>query len=223
MKRSSETIFMENKYLQTNKIKGYNMLLYFTGSIITYEPDQEFIEDFWNNDILKKLPVSSSNPNFILAASQLRESCNFNNDPLELLHEDFVWLFSENKTLSTKPFESEFTKVQETNHNSQKQEVKTFYTTYGWKSDLSDEINDDHLGKEILFLTCMLEKYLSLEDYFCCIEMRNEIRRFIKTHLLSWVPEWNKNIQKCSHTCCYKGVGTLIQACCEDIYELLEK
>ena len=43
------------------------MLLYFAGSMIMYEPSEECVVDFWTNGILKSLPVSSSNPNFIQA------------------------------------------------------------------------------------------------------------------------------------------------------------
>ena len=50
------------------------MLLYFAGSMIMHEPSEECIVDFWEKGILKNLPVSSSNPNFIKAASQLRDS-----------------------------------------------------------------------------------------------------------------------------------------------------
>ena len=50
------------------------MLFYFAGSMIMHEPSEECIVDFWEKGILKNLPVSSTNPNFINAASQLRES-----------------------------------------------------------------------------------------------------------------------------------------------------
>ncbi|MBP1667108.1 MAG: hypothetical protein H6Q23_1968, partial [Bacteroidetes bacterium] len=58
-----------------NLLKAYNMLLYFAGSMIMKEPTEECVIDFWTNGNLKKLPVKSSNPRFIKAASILRESC----------------------------------------------------------------------------------------------------------------------------------------------------
>ena len=45
------------------------MLFYFAGSMIMHEPSEECIVDFWEKGILKNLPVSSSNPNFVKAAS----------------------------------------------------------------------------------------------------------------------------------------------------------
>jgi TorA maturation chaperone TorD len=52
--------------------------------------------------------------------------------------------------------------------------------------------------------------------------MRNEIRRFIEQHVLSWLPEWNERMQEYADTLCYKGIATLIYASCEDIYDLLD-
>ena len=51
-------------------------------------------------------------------------------------------------------------------------------------------------------------------------EMRKEIRRFINHHILSWIREWNKKIQIYSNTLSFKGIGNLILACSEDVFEL---
>ncbi len=67
---------METRDQNHNILKGYNLLLYFAGSMIMYEPNEECIVDFWQQGILMKLPISSSNPNFAKAASQLRDSCS---------------------------------------------------------------------------------------------------------------------------------------------------
>ena len=101
-------------------------------------------------------------------------------------------------------------------------DVRDFYQSYGWVSKFKNQIPDDHIGIELLFLTIMVEKYLELDDNVCHIEMRKEIMRFIDEHILSWVPEWNENIQDNALTTGYKGIGTLIQACTEDIYSLMK-
>ena len=59
---------------QQNVLKGYNMLLYFAGTMIMFDPSQECIHDFWTQGILKSLPVTSTNPRFIKAASLLHQS-----------------------------------------------------------------------------------------------------------------------------------------------------
>jgi len=71
------------------------MLLFFAGTMIMYEPSEECITDFWTKGILKRLPVSSSNPTFIKAASQLRDSCNDPKFCSKALQEDYARLFSD--------------------------------------------------------------------------------------------------------------------------------
>jgi TorA maturation chaperone TorD len=205
---------------QHNILKGYNMLLYFAGSMIMYEPSEECIVDFWKNGILKNLPVSSTNPNFMKAASQLRESCNDNSICGRTIKEDYLRLFARYENPLAPCFES----VYRNGHAGSEfkmSHVTEFYNSYGWESRMRSRIKDDHLGLELLFLTILVEKYLDFDDEACRSEMRSEIRRFIDNHILSWIPRWNSRIQNESNTLCYKGIGTLILACSEDIFALL--
>lgn len=206
---------------QNTILKGYNMLLYFAGSMIMFEPDEECLTDFWTKGILKNLPVSSSNPTFMKAASQLRESCTNPGLSSKEMHEDFKRLFSQNGSSLAPAFESYYM-----NHNSASpghETVTDFYKEYGWESKFQGKISDDHLGVEILFLTLMIEKYLDFDDEACRREMRNEIKRFIMKHILSWIADWNKDIQTHSKTLGFKGVGSLILACSEDIITMFSE
>ena len=208
---------MEIRNENHNILKGYNLLLYFAGSMIMYEPIEECVVDFWKQGILTKLPVSSSNPNFAKAASQLRESCIDKSLCLESLNEDYNRLFASQGHALAPAFESLYT------HNSESgQSVSGFYDSYGWKSKFKGKISDDHLGIELLFLTLLVEKYLVLDDQACVAEMRNEIRRFIDEHIFSWIRRWNSKMQEFANTLCYKGIATLIFACVEDIYSLCD-
>jgi TorA maturation chaperone TorD len=212
---------METESRQNNILKGYNMLLYFAGSMIMHQPSEECITDFWENGILKKLPISSSNPNFVMAASQLRESCEDLTICGKVLREDYLRLFG-TKDLSLAPaYESLYKKHRYVNTKQASPGVTEFYNTYRWESKFKGKIEDDHLGIELLFLTRLIDKYISLEDDTFRAEMRTEIRRFIDFHLLSWVAKWNKKIQVHSKTLSFKGIGTLILACTEDIFNLL--
>jgi putative dimethyl sulfoxide reductase chaperone len=214
---------MDYNIQQHSILKGYNMLLYFAGSMIMYEPNEECIVDFWKNGILKKLPVSSSNPNFIKAASQLRDSCSDKTFSGKMLREDYLRLF-DRQVLSLAPaYESFYKNDENFKTYSRSADVSEFYNSYGWISKFKGKINDDHLGIELLFLTILIDKYLDMDDKACQSEMRKEILRFINQHLLTWVNNWNKKVQANSNTLSFKGIGTLIIACTEDIMSLLEE
>jgi TorA maturation chaperone TorD len=212
-----------NNSRHSNLLKGYNMLLYFAGSMIMYEPSEECITDFWANGVLKNLPVTSLNPNFIKAASQLRESCIDKKICGKMMHEDYLNLFARDKTTLTSPFESNFRSNVKEMHDNSVADVSEFYQSYGWVSKFKGKISDDHLGIELLFLTLLLDKFMILDDDACSVEMKKEIRRFLSQHLLWWLPEWNQKVQAYSKTLCFKGIGTLILACCEDIYSILDQ
>jgi TorA maturation chaperone TorD len=212
-----------NNSRHSNLLKGYNMLLYFAGSMIMYEPSEECITDFWANGVLKNLPVTSLNPTFIKAASQLRESCLDKKICGKMMHEDYLNLFARDKITITSPFESNFDISRDQTKDNSGAVVSEFYQSYGWISKFKGKINDDHLGIELLFLTLLLDKYMILDDDACRGEMKKEIRRFLSQHLLWWLPEWNNRVQTISKTLCYKGIATLILACCEDIYTILDQ
>jgi putative dimethyl sulfoxide reductase chaperone len=208
---------METRDQDHNILKGYNLLLYFAGSMIMYEPNEECIVDFWQQGILMKLPISSSNPNFAKAASQLRDSCSDKSLCLKNMKEDYNRLFNSNGSALAPAYESLY------NHELQPgRDVSHFYDSYGWISKYKGKIKDDHLGIELLFLTLLVEKYLVLDDQVCVVEMRGEIRRFIDQHILAWIRFWNHKMQEHSVTMCYKGIATLIFACVEDIYALCD-
>jgi putative dimethyl sulfoxide reductase chaperone len=208
---------MDIEHREQSILKGYTLLLYFAGSMITYEPSEECIVDFWKNGIVKSLPVTSSNPNFIKAASQLRESCDDKNLCGKALKDDFIRLFSRQELKLAPAIESLYDKNSIYVQGNQTGTATEFYNSYGWISKFKGKIQDDHLGVELLFLTRLIDKFFVLDDTACQCEMKKEILRFIDNHILSWVGEWNRKMQAHSNTLCFKGIGSLILACTEDI------
>ena len=205
---------------RNNLLKGYNMLLYFTGSMITYEPTEECVADFWKNGLVKSMPVSSTNPRFMTALSQFRDSCLDKTFCARLMREDFKSLFAVGES-ALAPLIGSYYSDGSSDTNNSHDKVGEFYDSYDWTSRLRGKIPDDHLGVELLFLSQLVEEYIMLDDKACCSEMQNEIIRFIDQHILSWIPQWNHLIQKHADTLCYKSIGTLIYALAEDIRNLM--
>ncbi|MGD0341073.1 MAG: molecular chaperone TorD family protein [Bacteroidales bacterium] len=206
------------EYNRKNILKGYNLLLYFAGSMIMSEPTDECVVDFWTSGNLKRLPVSSSNPRFLKAASLLRDTCTDNVKCRQMLADDYFSLFSESGSLFA-PARASCYLAGRNNGSSVEKEISGFYNSYGWQP-IKPGKPADHLGIELLFITNLVEKYLSFDDEPCCLEMKKEIRRFINDYVLSWVSAWNENVQKHAHTKCFKGICTLIYACAEDLYRM---
>jgi len=202
--------------MNENILKAYNLLLYFAGSMVMDSPTEECVIDFWINGKLRSLPVKSNNPRFIMAASQLRESCPDKKECSAALTEDYSRLFSGSEQALAPACAS----VYHWDRN-EPDKVREFYDSYGWVSRTREKVPADHLGLELLFLSRLIDQYQALDDEPCRIEMRKEICTFINNHLLSWVPIWNDEIQQHARSLCYKAIGTLVYACIEDIHGLL--
>jgi TorA maturation chaperone TorD len=203
---------------RNNMLKGYNLLLYFAGSMIMSEPTDECVVDFWTKGTLKKLPVSSMNPRFLKAASLLRDQCEDKVKCRQMLAADYFNLFDE-RVLPFAPARASIYLDASNNRVPIGIEVAEFYHAYGWHP-IKPGKPADHLGIELLFLTKLVEKYMSLDDEPSCCEMKKEICRFIKNYILSWVPSWDENVQEHAHTQSFKGISTLIYACTEDLYRI---
>lgn len=198
-----------------NLLKGYNMLLYFTGSMIMYEPTRECVTDFFSGSLLRQFPVSSSNPSFMKAASLLRESCTDRDQCRMDLIKDFRRLFSPEGPRLAMPLASLHAAT--ILKNTIPDNPVEFYDSYGWRARKKYSVPEDHLGIELLFLTVLVDKYMQLDDEPCRCEMRKEIVRFISTHLDPWMRGWNESVQLNANTIYYKGIGNLLVACVEDL------
>ena len=204
---------------KNNLLKGYNVLLYFVGSMVTFEPTEECVTDFWKKGLFKRMPVLSNNPRFINAVSQLRASYNNQTVCSVLLKKDYQRLFT-GQPFSVPLFASQFTDSQEERNRITK-EIKEFYKIYGWEPKLRQKLPDDHLGIIVLFLTSMIDKLNSLDDEPCRREMRKEIVRFTERYILPWIGDWNQLVQKSAETLCYKGTANLLAAIMEDLREIM--
>jgi putative dimethyl sulfoxide reductase chaperone len=204
-----------------NLLKAYSMLLYFSGSMVMFEPVEECIIEFWRNGILKRLPVTSKNPRFVEAAADLHLSCDDPATCLTALREDYLRLFTGAGTMLAPPYESVFLSDEHLMFDKQTIEVREFYRTYGWKSRFEGKVPDDHLGTEILFINLMVDKYFSLDDQACRREMRNEMIRFIEGHPLRWIGAWQEMVNTHSETRCFRGISKLLHASLEDMTEIL--
>jgi TorA maturation chaperone TorD len=206
-----------------NLLKGYIMMLYFSGTMIMFGPSQECIYDFWTKGILKQLPVRSSNPDFVKAAGLLKESVGKTADKYELLQEDYLRLFTGTGKPLAPPFESEYRGNEHRMFDNITSEVRNFYGKHGWESKFRNKIPDDHLGIELLFLTYLVEKFLSGNFNENKKFIPDETRLFINEHLISWVPQWNDDVQRHALTMGYKGIALLILSSIEDIDNIIMK
>jgi len=210
--------FEENN---SDLLKGYSMLLYFAGSFVLNEPSEDCIQDLVTEDIFKKMPVSSNNPNYILASSFLNNLNSSRELGFDRILADHLNLFGGSGTTLAPPYESYYMSKNHLLNQEQAREVNHIYRTYGWVSSLSGTIPDDHIGIELQFLNLMLEKYYELDDGACYRELSSDIKKFIELHIQPWIKDWNNDVQQNAISDFYKGIGYLVVACTQDVYHLV--
>lgn len=202
-------------------LKGYSMLLYFAGSFILNEPTEDCIKDLVADNLFKKMPISSNNPNYILASSFLNNLNSTKNIAYDAILADHLNLFGGSGLSQAPPYESYYRSKEYLLNQKQAIEVKNIYRSYGWQSSVEGQIPGDHIGIEIQFLNLMLEKYDELEDNVCHMELQKDIKKFIEIHIQTWIREWNNDVQQNAISDFYKGVGYLVVACTQDVYHLV--
>lgn len=198
-------------------LKGYSMLLYFSGSFVLDQPLESCVYDLANSNIFKKMPVESSNPNFKMAESYLHGIDSKTNINFEEILNDHLRLFGGLGAPKAPPYESVYLSENQLLFQKQTLELKRIYESYGWSSTGNGKIPDDHIGIEIQFLNLMLEKYFETADGVCHNEITGDIHHFIDAHLISWIVKWNKKLQKHATSNFYKGIGYLLVSCVQDI------
>lgn len=202
-------------------LKAYSMMLYFGGSFILNQPEESCICDLAGSNIFKKMPVESDNPNFILASSFLGRIDKTAVIDYEGILDDHLKLFGGLGSPMAPPYESVYLSSEHLMSQKQTIEVKRVYESYGWHSKLNGNIPEDHLGIELQFLTLLLEKLHEIDDGVCEKELIKDINKFIDIHLLSWILDWNRDLQKHARSSFYKGMGYLIVASVQDIKSIV--
>lgn len=198
-------------------LKGYSMLLYFSGSFILNEPMESCIKDFANGDLFRKMPISSNNPNYILASSFLNNISSKSPVSYDEILADYLTLFGLSGIPQAPPFESYYCK-EPASSKEMIPEVHYTYQAYGWQPETAESVPHDHLGIELQFLNLMLEKYHEIEDGVCHMELSKDIKKFIDNHLRPWLSEWNAKMQEHAISDFYKGIAFLVVACVQDVY-----
>jgi len=202
-------------------LKGYSMLLYFSGSFVLNQPQESCIHDLASSNIFKKMPLASSNPDFIMASSYLNKIDEHAHIDYEEILDDHLRLFGGLGTPTAPPYESVYLSEDHLMFQKPSLEVKRIYETYGWRSSLNGKVPEDHLGIELQFLNLLLEKYHEIEDRICHKELAIDINKFIDNHLGTWIHSWNRDLQKNAASDFYKGIGYLIVASVVDIKSII--
>jgi len=196
-------------------------MFYFTGSIITMEPDKDGLPEFCASGLLRNLPVSSRNPEFEAAYEFFNAPCKDPDKCCQNVTEYYRKLFADRELSSAWPAESAWPSENDGILSRIHGSINDFYSKYSFHPDNDHQLPPDHLGIELLFFNKLLAYYLNTNDQAQKETIRRDIISFSDSHLLNWLPAWVKSVTENSLTKCFKGVAHLILASVEDVKSLL--
>jgi len=200
---------------------AYSLMFYFTGSIITIEPEKDGLPEFCSSGLLRNLPVSSRNPEFETAYEFFKAPCKDPGRCSQNVSEYYKKLFADREHSSAWPAESAWPSDNDGILTRIHGSIDDFYRKYTFFPDNDHQLPPDHLGIELLFLNKLLSCYLNTNDQARKDAIRKDIISFSDSHLLNWLPAWVKSVTENSLTKCFKGVAHLILASVEDVKSLL--
>jgi TorA maturation chaperone TorD len=200
---------------------AYSVIFYFTGSIITIEPEKEGLPEFCSSGLLKNLPVSSMNPIFATATGFFKAPCSHTESCCENVSEYYHKLFADRDSSSAWPAESAWPSPMNDILVKIHGSIDDFYRKYSFHPENDRLLPSDHLGIELLFYNKVLSAYTNSQDEITRSNIRKDILSFSESHLLNWLPRWVDAVIKNSETKCFKGIANLILASVEDVKSLL--
>jgi TorA maturation chaperone TorD len=200
---------------------AYSVMFYFTGSIITIEPDKDGLPEFCSSGLLRNLPVSSRNPDFTKAYEFFKAPCKEHGNCNKNVSEYYTRLFANRELSSSWPAESAWPSENDRILTLMHGTIEGFYSKYSFFPDNDRQLPSDHLGIELLFLNKLISCYLNAQDQMQKETIRKDIISFSESHLLNWLPAWVKSVTENSKTKCFKGIAHLILASVEDVKSLL--
>ncbi len=200
----------ENILLMENREYMYRLL----GRIYKEEVDQ----DLYNQ--LASLHFASGCQEEILSQGYQEFEAFFKKSYLDVMTDlsvDFARVFLGAGVVdgvSAFPYESVYTSPERLVMQDARDAVVAFYRAYGLDKDENLNIPEDQLGLELEFMGHLCyecKEALKKEDYATAEALLKAQERFLKNHLLNWIPAFCADIHACSESDFYKAVAKITQ------------
>ncbi len=201
-------------------LQAYSTLFMFLGASISFAPEESGLSHFCDSGLLRNLPVESHNQKFMEASRLFKSPCQFKQQCLHTVSDNYKILLSGDKTSPVYPSASHWfnTGTDTVEHHRMLSEI---YRRYGYSRDEECDLEADHLGVEMLFANLLIEKYLTEDDDEIKEMIRKDLISFISEEMLTWLPHWAEKVTERSVTKCYNGLAGLIIGGLEDVKDIL--
>ncbi len=203
-------------------LQAYTTMFLFLGSSVTTSPTEGGVPSFCEKGLLRNLPVESSNATFKKASELLMSPCPHGRECRARIETNYQLLFGVDNTPIARPLAGTWLSS-DTDLKMYMNSLQILYDRYGFQKSEYCDLENDHLGIELLFVSLLIEKYLTEDDNEISEMIRRDLVTFITTDMLSWIPRWVNEISEKSLTKCYTGIAGLVMGSLEDINDILKR
>lgn len=213
---------LENKDIITNRKIFYNFL----GRLYMVEVDDDLFKQLKKMNLPENTGYKEMDEGYSLLKKYLR---NHDPDPITDLAVDYARVFlgaGVYEGIVAHPYESVYTSPEHLIMQDARDEVLALYHSKGLDKSDSWDIPEDHIALEFAYMSYLCQETLDAiekEDVTNVFKLLKEQKEFLEHHLLNWIPDFCKDIEKCSSTDFYNGIAKLTKGYLSMEKELLDK
>jgi len=200
-----------------SKLSVYQPIFSYLARVYLEIPDAGFINGIVSEKLFSQWPLFTNDPGMEKGIDLMREfSKKWTPSQIPGLKLDYTRLFIGFETTLAPPYESVYLSKYHIMFEKQTLEVRRFYEGFGLQVKKKMKEPDDHIGMELLFVAhlCGL---ISTE-----IEIIEDLKRFLSTHLLRWLSLFLKRVEEHAETDYYLATAYLTRGTVKDISNFLK-
>ena len=200
-----------------SKLSVYQPIFSYLARVYLEIPDAGFINGIVSENLFFFFFLCTKDPGMEKGIDLMREFLKkWNPSQIPGLKLDYTRLFIGFETTLAPPYESVYLSKYHIMFEKQTLEVRRFYEGFGLQVKKKMKEPDDHIGMELLFVAhlCGL---ISTE-----IEIIEDLKRFLSTHLLRWISLFLKRVEEHAETDYYLATAYLTRGTVKDISDFLK-
>lgn len=182
------------------------------------EPTQEYLKVFIGQKMIEQFPFINDSKEIAEGAALVKEHYEKfdvvnNQSHFDDLHWDYTRLMIGPFDLAVPPWESVYVQKEAMLFQRTTMDVRKKYQHFGFSTAEQNMEADDHIGLELDFLYHLnkLTQQSASEGNLQEISyLLTEQEKFLKEHLLAFVPELSKNMVENAETTFYKGMAQIL-------------
>lgn len=198
------------------------------------EPSRDYLTHFIEENLIELLPFAEDSNNIQAGVKDIKTYLSThdvlnNEEDYQNLHWDYTRMFIGPFDIPAPPWESVYVRKDQLLFQSNTMQVRRLYENFGYEIKDKNIEAEDHIGLELDFMFHLNQLSIEAIEEDTIKTTSNlsyliaEQQRFLKTHLLAFVPDFSKDIIEHADTMFYSGMAKILKGYLELDSDLLQQ